>query len=64
MNQTMNDKFRAAASGTVMTSFVSRHALQDRWSCCPGQWTAARVINPMPTNYSFGWRRNVILADE
>ncbi len=68
MNQTLNDKFKALASGSVMTSFVSRHALQDRRSCCPGQWATPLAKEPtkktVPTNYFFGWRRWVKLADE
>ena len=69
MNQMLNDKFRALASGLAMSSFVSRHALQDRRSCCPGAWATAvkkspEMTNPMPTNYVFGWRSCVTLADE
>lgn len=69
MHQTLNDKFKALASGLAMTSFVSRHALQDRRSCCAGEWAmpakkSPEKNNPMPTNYIFGWRSNVRLADE
>jgi hypothetical protein len=69
MNQTLNDKFRVLASELAMSSFVSRHALQDRRSCCPGEWQmpvkkSAEKGTLMPTNHIFVWRSYVTLADE
>lgn len=70
MDQTLNDKFKALASGLVVTSFVSRHALQDRRSCCPGHWATTPVQKAtgksglMPSNFTFGWRSSIRLIDE